>query len=224
MKLQWTREDDLAGGRYRPMFLHKFDAGLDAAGNLTAWRNVVVGQSIMAGTPMGKGPIDATSVEGSATIDYEIPNIAVDLATATNGVPVLWWRVVGSSHTSFAVESFMDEVAHAAGKDPFEFRRAMLGKSPRMKARFGTGRREGRLEFNAAAEGTRSRHRGRRGFQDPGRPGGRGHRQRARRNQGRPGRLCGRLRRGDQPGHHRGADGGRHRLRPRGRALRRHHA
>ena len=133
VKLQWTREDDITGGRYRPMFFHKFEAGLDASGGLSAWHNIVVGQSIMAGTPMGKGPIDATSVEGSATLAYEIPNIAVDLATTTNGVPVLWWRVVGSSHTTFAVESFMDEVAHAAGKDPFEFRRALLEKEPRMK-------------------------------------------------------------------------------------------
>ena len=61
--------------------------------------------------------VDATSVEGAATIAYDIPNIAVDLATTKTGVPVLWWRVVGSSHTTFAVEAFIDEVAHAAGAD-----------------------------------------------------------------------------------------------------------
>jgi isoquinoline 1-oxidoreductase subunit beta len=137
IKLQWTREDDLRGGLYRPMYFHKLEAGLDANHQLTAWRHVIVGQSIMAGTIMAamiKDGIDPTSVEGAATIAYDIPHIGVDLTTTTTGVPVLWWRVVGSSHTTFAVETFLDQVAHAAGKDPFEFRRGLLGKAPRMKA------------------------------------------------------------------------------------------
>lgn len=137
IKLQWTREDDIGGGLYRPMYFHKLDAALNAQGELTGWKHVIVGQSILAGTPfaamMMKDGIDPTSVEGAASIAYDIPNIAVDLATSQVGVPVLWWRVVGSSHTTFAVESFIDEVAHAAGKDPFEFRRKMLGGKPRMK-------------------------------------------------------------------------------------------
>jgi isoquinoline 1-oxidoreductase beta subunit len=83
---------------------------------------------------MIKDGIDPTSVEGAANIAYDIPNIAVDLATTTTGVPVLWWRVVGSSHTAFAVEAFIDEVAHAAGEDAFTFRRKLLDKHPRMKA------------------------------------------------------------------------------------------
>jgi isoquinoline 1-oxidoreductase beta subunit len=137
IKLQWTREDDIRGGLYRPMYFHKLEAGLDANHELTAWRHVIVGQSIMDGTIMAamiKDGIDATSVEGAATIAYEIPHVAVDLATMKTGVPVLWWRVVGSSHTTLAVEAFIDEVAHAAGKDPFEFRRKLLAKEPRMKA------------------------------------------------------------------------------------------
>jgi len=137
IKLQWTREDDLRGGLYRPMYFHKLEAGLDANREPTAWRHVIVGQSIMADTIMAamvKGGIDPTSVEGAATIAYEIPHVSVDLATTKTGVPVLWWRVVGSSHTTFAVETFMDQVAHAAGKDPFEFRRKLLAKEPRMKA------------------------------------------------------------------------------------------
>ena len=77
--------------------------------------------------------IDPTSVEGAANIAYKIPNVAVELSTAKSGVPVLWWRVVGSSHTTFAVESFIDEVAHAAGADPFEYRRKLLEHEPRMK-------------------------------------------------------------------------------------------
>jgi isoquinoline 1-oxidoreductase beta subunit len=137
IKLQWTREDDIHGGLYRPMFFHKLEAGLSAEGRLTAWRHVIVGQSIMAGTPFAaliKDGIDSTSVEGAATIAYAIPNIAVDLSTTNTGVPVLWWRVVGSSHTAFAVEAFFDEVAHAAGQDPFAFRRNLLEHQPRMKA------------------------------------------------------------------------------------------
>jgi isoquinoline 1-oxidoreductase subunit beta len=137
IKLQWTREDDLHGGLYRPMFFHKLEAGLNDKKELVGWRHVLVGQSIMAGTVMQgmvKDGIDPTSVEGAATIAYSIPNIAVDLATTTTGVPVLWWRVVGSSHTTFAVEAFIDEVAHAAGEDGFTFRRKLLEHEPRMKA------------------------------------------------------------------------------------------
>jgi isoquinoline 1-oxidoreductase subunit beta len=137
IKLQWTREDDIRGGLYRPMYFHKLEAALDANHELTAWRHVIVGQSIMDGTIMAamiKDGIDGTSVEGAATIAYEIPNVSVDLATMKTGVPVLWWRVVGSSHTTLAVEAFVDEVAHAAGRDPVEFRRKLLAKEPRMKA------------------------------------------------------------------------------------------
>jgi isoquinoline 1-oxidoreductase beta subunit len=137
IKLQWTREDDIHGGLYRPMFFHKLEAGLDDKGKLTAWRQVIVGQSIMAGTSfagMIKDGIDPTSVEGAANLAYAIPNVKVELATTTTGVPILWWRVVGSSHTAFAVESFIDEAAHAAGADPYTFRRNMLEHEPRMQA------------------------------------------------------------------------------------------
>jgi isoquinoline 1-oxidoreductase beta subunit len=137
IKLQWTREDDIRGGLYRPMYFHKLEAGLNAQNELTGWRHVIVGQSIMAGTIFAAGMkdgIDSTSVEGAANIAYQIPNIAVDLSTAKSAVPVLWWRVVGSSHTTFAVESFIDDVAHAAGADPYAFRRKLLEHEPRMKA------------------------------------------------------------------------------------------
>jgi isoquinoline 1-oxidoreductase beta subunit len=137
IKLQWTREDDIHGGLYRPMYFHKMEAGLNEKKELIGWRHVIVGQSIMAGGPfavMIKNGVDPTSVEGASTIAYDIPNIDVDLATTQSGVPVLWWRVVGSSHTTFAVEAFIDEVAYAAGKDPFTFRRDLLEHEPRMKA------------------------------------------------------------------------------------------
>ena len=137
IKFQWTREDDIHGGLYRPMYFHKLEAGLNAAGELSGWRHVIVGQSIVAGTAFAgliKDGIDGTSVEGAANVAYAIPNVAVDLSTTTVGVPVLWWRVVGSSHTTYAVEAFIDEVAHAAGQDGFTFRRKLLDQHPRMKA------------------------------------------------------------------------------------------
>ncbi len=137
IKLQWTREDDIRGGLYRPMYFHKLEAGLDEKGQLSGWRHVIVGQSIMAGTMfagMVKEGIDPTSVEGASTLAYAIPNISVELSTTQTGVPVLWWRVVGSSHTTYAVEAFIDEVAHAAGQDGFTFRRKLLEHQPRMKA------------------------------------------------------------------------------------------
>jgi isoquinoline 1-oxidoreductase beta subunit len=135
IKLQWTREDDLHGGLYRPMYFHKMEAALNAQQELTGWRHVIVGQSIVGGTALSamvvKG-IDPTSVEGASTISYDIPNIDVQLTTTQTGVPVLWWRVVGSSHTVFAVETFIDEAAHAAGQDAYAFRRKLLSKEPRM--------------------------------------------------------------------------------------------
>jgi isoquinoline 1-oxidoreductase beta subunit len=137
VKLQWTREDDIHGGYYRPMYFHKMEAGLDKDGRLLGWSHVIVGQSIMAGTPFAsfiKNGVDTTSVEGAANIPYAIPNISVRLNTAQTGVPVLWWRVVGNSHTAFAVEAFIDEVAHAAGKDAYAFRRDLLADHPRMRA------------------------------------------------------------------------------------------
>ena len=137
VKLQWTREDDIHGGLYRPMYFHKLDAGLSADGKLVGWRHRIVGQSILAGTPfasvMVKNGIDGTSIEGAANVAYAIPNVSVELTTTQTGVPVLWWRVVGSSHTAFAVEAFMDEAAHAARKDPFVFRRDLLAHEPRMR-------------------------------------------------------------------------------------------
>jgi len=137
IKLQWTREDDIHGGLYRPMYFHKLEAGLNEKKELVGWRHVIVGQSIMADTIMAamiKDGVDPTSVEGAANIAYAIPNIAVELSTTKTGVPILWWRVVGSSHTTFAVEAFIDEVAHAAGEDAFTFRRKLLQHEPRLLA------------------------------------------------------------------------------------------
>ena len=132
VKVIWTREDDMKGGYYRPMWYDRIAAGLDEKGNLIAWQHTIVGQSILSGTPFDpKGDVDPASVEGAKEIPYEIPNILVDLHTPNIAVPVQWWRSVGHSHTAFVVESFIDEVAHEVGKDPYEFRRKLLAKHPR---------------------------------------------------------------------------------------------
>ncbi len=138
VKVIWTREDDIKGGYYRPMWLDKITAALDAKGNPVAWQHTIVGQSILAGSPfegmMVKNGVDATSVEGAADIPYDIPNILVDLHSPKNSVPVQWWRSVGHSHTAFVVESFIDELAHAAKADPCDYRLRLLAKNPRHKA------------------------------------------------------------------------------------------
>jgi isoquinoline 1-oxidoreductase beta subunit len=138
VKVVWTREDDLRGGWYRPMWHDRFVAGLDANGDPIAWTHTIVGQSIMQGTLFEsfgiKDGIDSASVEGAADLLYGMPNLQVDLHTPKIGVPVQWWRSVGHSHTGFSVEAFFDEVAHAGGKDPYELRRKLLANHPRMKA------------------------------------------------------------------------------------------
>ncbi|MBK7794605.1 MAG: xanthine dehydrogenase family protein molybdopterin-binding subunit [Betaproteobacteria bacterium] len=135
IKLVWTREDDMRAGYYRPAYYHTLKAGLDADGNVVAWQHRIVGQSILSGTAfegaMVRNGVDATSVEGAASLPYAIPNLAVDLHSPAVGVPVLWWRSVGSTHTAYSTETFIDELAQAAGKDPVAFRRALLAKHPR---------------------------------------------------------------------------------------------
>jgi len=138
VKLIWTREDDMRAGYYRPMFHHALEAALDANGKLTAWRHRLVGQSILAGSPfaaMIKDGIDVVSVEGAANLPYAVPNLLVDLHTPTDiAVPVLWWRSVGSSHTAYSTEVFLDLVARASGKDPVALRLELLGADSRHAA------------------------------------------------------------------------------------------
>ncbi|HEX6957724.1 MAG TPA: xanthine dehydrogenase family protein molybdopterin-binding subunit [Ferrovibrio sp.] len=135
VKLIWTRENDIQGGRYRPMYHHAMAAALDDKGEIIGWRHRIVGQSIMAGTPfepvMVKNGVDGTSVEGAATLPYAIPNLSVELHTTQAGVPVLWWRSVGSTHTAFATEVFLDEIALATNQDPLKLRQKLLSGHPR---------------------------------------------------------------------------------------------
>jgi isoquinoline 1-oxidoreductase beta subunit len=119
------------------MWLHRLRAGLDTAGMPVAWHQTIVGQSILAGTPfaemMVKDGVDGTSVEGAADSPYlkNVPNHLVELHSPRNAVPVLWWRSVGHTHTAFVMESFVDELAHAAAVDPLEYRRRLLKGAPR---------------------------------------------------------------------------------------------
>lgn len=137
VKTVWSREDDVKGGYYRPMFVHQAKIALDGDGMPSAWEHTAVGQSIMLGTPFEafqiKDGIDATSVEGTADSPYlkSIPNYQVSLHTVKSSIPVLWWRSVGHSHTAFVMESLIDELAYTAKKDPLEYRRVLLKDHPR---------------------------------------------------------------------------------------------
>ncbi|SMF96282.1 isoquinoline 1-oxidoreductase, beta subunit [Methylomagnum ishizawai] len=135
VKLVRLREDDMKAGYYRPAFHHALEAALDAQGRLVGWRHRLVGQSILAGSPFAEyieDGVDPTSVEGAANLPYAVPHLRVELHTPTDiGVPVLWWRSVGSTHTAYSTETFIDEIAVAAGQDPLAFRLGLLAQQPR---------------------------------------------------------------------------------------------
>jgi isoquinoline 1-oxidoreductase beta subunit len=132
VKVVWTREDELRGGYYRPGFVHRARIGTNGGGDPIAWEHVLVGQSILAGTPFEAGlvrnGIDSTSVEGLVDSPYlkEVPNHRVELHSPKTGITVLWWRSVGHSHTAFVMESLIDELAHAVGSNPVDYRRRLL--------------------------------------------------------------------------------------------------
>jgi len=140
VKMVWLREDDMRGGFYRPLYLHRLRATLGADGMPAAWEQRIVGQSIATGSPfegfLVKDGVDKTSVEGAANLPYTVPNLQVELHTtnANVGVPVQWWRSVGSTHTGFATEVFMDQLAAAAKADPVDYRLRLLDKHPRHAA------------------------------------------------------------------------------------------
>ena len=127
-----TREDDVRHDFYRPTTYNRFAAGFDAGGRVVAWTHRIVGASIA--TSKGRPPrdgIDGSLVEGAANVPYEIPGILVEQTIADLPIPLGYWRSVGSSHNAYLTECFVDEVARAAGKDPYEFRRALLANHPR---------------------------------------------------------------------------------------------
>ncbi|WP_102960733.1 xanthine dehydrogenase family protein molybdopterin-binding subunit [Mangrovicella endophytica] len=121
VKHMWTREDDIRGGFYRPLYVHRIRGAIDKAGEIVAWDHVIAGQSIMK-----KLELDESSVEGASDMPYAIPNLRVFGYNTEVGVPALWWRSVGHTHTGFAVETFLDELLQKAGKDAVEGRIALL--------------------------------------------------------------------------------------------------
>lgn len=132
VKLVWTREDDMRAGYFRPLTIHAVKVQLDKDGYPAAWRHRIVSQSIMKGSPMpaGKGP-DQTAIEGTAGSPYlkATPVVDAQVALPDVGVPVLWWRSVGATHTAFVMEHTIDQLAAKAGKDPIEYRRALYTKA-----------------------------------------------------------------------------------------------
>ena len=125
VKTMWTREDDIRGGWYRPLFVHRLAAGLDPLGKPVAWQQTIVGQPL---NEIDANGIDKDAVDGASDSPYlaAIPAYNVTLHSPKVGVPVMWWRSVGGTHTAFAIESFIDELAAAAKVDPAEYRRRLL--------------------------------------------------------------------------------------------------
>ncbi|HEX9020583.1 MAG TPA: xanthine dehydrogenase family protein molybdopterin-binding subunit [Nitrospirota bacterium] len=135
VKLVWKREEDMQNDFYRPMNVSRIQGAIDAGGKVTAWSHKIVCPSIFARVfpDSMKDGIDNAAVEGVKNLEYEIPNVSVEYVRFDTPVPVGFWRSVGSSHNAFTVESFVDELAHAAKKDPLEFRLGLLKNHPRAK-------------------------------------------------------------------------------------------
>jgi isoquinoline 1-oxidoreductase beta subunit len=135
VKVVWTREDDMQHDYYRPVSYARMWGAVDQQGRPTAFMQRLVQQSLMKRIG-GLGPdgVDRISVDGSATLPYDIPNIRVEYTETDPGIPYGFWRSVGASFQGFVVEAFIDELAAAAGKDPYQFRRDLLGKAPRHRA------------------------------------------------------------------------------------------
>ncbi|MEM5273765.1 xanthine dehydrogenase family protein molybdopterin-binding subunit [Cupriavidus taiwanensis] len=138
LKVVWSREDDIRGGYYRPLHLHRARIGLDAQGKVVGWQHTIVGQSILKGTPfepfMVKNGVDATMTEGIVENDYDLP-LQMSVHHPQVDVPVLWWRSVGNTHTAFVKETLADEMAAAARQDPVAFRLARLDEKKHARHR-----------------------------------------------------------------------------------------
>ncbi|MBB2918925.1 xanthine dehydrogenase family protein molybdopterin-binding subunit [Cupriavidus alkaliphilus] len=138
LKVVWSREDDIRGGYYRPLHLHRARVGLDAQGKVVGWQHTIVGQSILKGTPfepfMVKNGVDATMTEGIVENDYDLP-LQMSVHHPQVDVPVLWWRSVGNTHTAFVKETLADEMAAAAKQDPVAFRLARLDEKKHARHR-----------------------------------------------------------------------------------------
>jgi isoquinoline 1-oxidoreductase subunit beta len=137
VKVIWSREEDIQHDMYRPYYLDRLSAGLDAAGKPVAWTRRIAGSSVMARyyPPYIKDGLDPDAIEAAAEPPYALPNIHVDFVQVEpSGVRTSWWRGVGPTHNVFVVESFMDELAHAAKQDPVAYRKELLGRNSRALA------------------------------------------------------------------------------------------
>jgi len=134
VKVIWTREDDIQHDFYRPTSYHRFSAGIDASGAPAVWTHRIVAPSIQARFGPLRNGIDGTTVEGAANIPYGFTNFLCEQTVADLPIPVGFWRSVGSSHNGFVTESFMDELAAAVKKDPYQFRHDLLANSVRDRA------------------------------------------------------------------------------------------
>lgn len=135
VKLVWTREDDVKGGYYRPFVHARLSATLDDQGRVTSWSDRHAAQTIVTGTPfepvLVRNGVDTQNTEGAEDMPYAVPNVRFEIHQPKSGVPGWWWRSVGHSFNAFIVETFIDELAHAAGMDPYQFRRDLLKGKPR---------------------------------------------------------------------------------------------
>jgi len=133
VKTTWTREDDMHGGQYRPMTVHRSRLALDKAGKPVAWHNRVVSQGLdgmlMFGSKMEN--FDDSQVEGLKDQPYAVPALTLEAHLVKSPVTCLWWRSVGHTHTAFLKETLIDEAAHAAGADPLDYRKGLLQAHPR---------------------------------------------------------------------------------------------
>ena len=137
VKVIWSREEDVQHDMYRPVFLDRLSAGLDAKGMPVAWSNRFAGSSVIARwlPPGFNNGLDPDTTEGAIDLVYALPNLHVEYVRAEPpGIPTAFWRSVGPSHNVFVTESFMDELAAAAKQDPVAYRRALLDKAPRARA------------------------------------------------------------------------------------------
>lgn len=137
VKVIWTREEDIQHDMYRPYYLDRMSAGLDADGKPVAWTHRIAGSSVMSRyyPAYVKDGLDPDAPEGAAEPPYDLPNLHVDyVRVEPSGVRTSWWRGVGPTHNIFVVESFIDELANAAKQDPVAYRKALLGRNPRALA------------------------------------------------------------------------------------------
>ncbi|WP_338690233.1 xanthine dehydrogenase family protein molybdopterin-binding subunit [Bradyrhizobium sp. 26S5] len=137
VKLVWTREEDIQHDMYRPYWCDRIAVGLDASGKPIAWNNRFAGSSVLArwAPPAFRNGLDPDTTEGAIDLVYDIPNFHVEyVRVEPPGIPTAFWRSVGPSHNVFVTESVIDEMAAAAKQDPVDYRKALLGKSPRAKA------------------------------------------------------------------------------------------